>query len=139
LPELVATVLGKLGSERAISMHGADGLDELSTTGETTLARWDGESVSVETVTPEAFGLARASLDELFVKSPDESAEAIRNVLAGRTGPHRDIVLLNAAAALYVADKADDIRQAIAIAEASIDSGQARQALETLVRISNAG
>ena len=97
---VVAEVLGALGAVHAMVVHADDGLDELSTTAETTISHWQHGRVIVETASPEDFGLPRARLDDLLVNSAAESAEVIRGVLGGRRGPARDIVLLNAAAAL---------------------------------------
>ena len=137
LVEPIASVLRALGWVRAIVVHAEDGLDEISTTAPTRLAELREGAISVRVVRPEDFHLPRASLKALSVKSPQESAERIRAVLAGRRGPDRDIVLLNAAAALTVADIAADIAAGIAPAEKSIDSGAAARALDKLVAVSN--
>jgi len=135
--ELVAEVLGALGSVRAMVVHAEDGLDEISTTAPTRISELRGGGVATSTIRPEDFGVARARMDDLLVKSAAESSDVIQGVLAGRRGPARDIVALNAAAALAVAERAATIGQALALAEASIDSGAAAAALEKLVRISN--
>jgi anthranilate phosphoribosyltransferase len=137
LTETMARVLGALGAIRATVVHAEDGLDELSTTAPTRLADLRDGQVSVRTVRPEDFGFKRGSLSNLMVASAQESAEVIRAVLAGEKGPARDIVVLNAAAALAVADKAPDIASAIPAARDSIDSGAAAVALETLISVSN--
>jgi anthranilate phosphoribosyltransferase len=137
LTERIARVLGLLGAERAMVVHADDGLDELSITAPTQVSEWlDGE-VATRTVRPEEFGLSVAALDDLAVQSPQESAETIRGVLGGESGPARDMVLLNSAAALAVAGLADDIAAGMAPATESIDSGSAAKALEKLVALSN--
>ncbi|MEI7834983.1 MAG: anthranilate phosphoribosyltransferase [Planctomycetota bacterium] len=137
LTATVAEVLGALGAVHAMVVHAEDGLDELSTTAETTISHWQHGRVIVETARPEDFALPRARLADLLVNSAAESAEVIRGVLAGVRGPARDIVLLNAAAALTVADLAPTIVAALPMAAESVDSGAARQALATLVKVSH--
>lgn len=133
--EPMATVLGKLGAERAWVVHGADGMDELTTTGASHVAALDGTQVKTFEVTPEDAGLQRASLDDLKGGSADENAAAIRAMLAGAPGPLRDIVTLNAAAALVVAGKAADLRAGAKQATEAIDGGMAQAALDKLVSI----
>jgi anthranilate phosphoribosyltransferase len=136
LTEPIARVLGLLGAERALVVHADDGLDELSTTAPTTISRWSDGEVVTSVVRPEDFNIPRASMDDLLIDSAEASAAVIRQVLAGRPGAARDIVVLNAAAAIYVAGKAPGIAEAIAPAQASIDSGAAGRALAKLVEIS---
>lgn len=138
LTETIAKVLAALGAVHAMVVHADDGLDELSTTAPTKISHLVGGKVTTSTVQPHDFGLPAAKLADLLVKSPQESAEVIRAVLAGQKGPARDIVVLNAAAALAVADKADSIAKAIPLAERSIDSHSAAQALDKLIAVSNA-
>ena len=138
LTETIASVLGALGAERALVVHAEDGLDELSTVSPTRISEWKDGQVRTTTVSPEDFGMPRARMEDLLVDSPEASAATILEVLAGRPGSARNIVLLNAAAALTVAGKADTIGAAIALAQKSIDSGSANLALETLVDVSNA-
>ena len=135
--EPLAEVLGRLGSRFAWVVHGSDGLDELTTTGPTHVAEWDGTRVRRFEVTPEEAGLPRATLDDLKGDDPAHNAEAIRYVLAGRAGPLRDAVVLGAAGALVVAGRAKALRDAAGLAAQSIDSGAAQAALEKLVRITN--
>jgi len=104
--EVIAKVLGRLGSERAMVVHAEDGLDEISTISPTHVAELRDGKVSSRRLRPEDFGLPRASLADLEVNSPEESAQRIRAALDGEKGPDRDIVVVNAAAALVVADKA---------------------------------
>jgi len=138
LVETMAAVLGSLGCQRCLVVHGDDGLDELTTTTTTTVCEWDGQRTTCYAVSPEQAGLPRASLDDLRVASRAESAAAIRGVLAGRKGPHRDIVLLNAAAALLVAGKAADLAEGCRLAAEAVDAGAAAEALRRLVAITNA-
>jgi len=136
--EPIARVLGALGAERAMVVHAADGLDEVSTTAATEIAEWADGKLSRRTVRPEDFGLARAKLEELGVSSPADSAERIRAALTGKAGPDRDIILLNAAAALAVAGQAADIAAGLVLAAESVDSGAAAAALAKLIEVSNA-
>ena len=133
----LATVLGVLGAVHAMVVHADDGLDELSTTAATKISHLRGGKVTTRRMRPRDFGLPTARLEDLLVKSPQESAEVIRNVLAGQKGPARDIVVLNAAAALVVADRAESIAKAIGPAEKSIDSGAATTALDKLITVSH--
>ena len=132
----IAKVLAALGAVRAMVVHAADGLDEISTTSETHICELTDGQVASRTVTPEDFGLPRATLDDLGVESAEQSAEMMHQVLDGAKGAARDIVVLNAAAALAVADRAETIAQAIPIAEQSIDSGAGKKALRKLIEVS---
>ncbi len=133
--EPMATVLGKLGAERAWVVHGADGMDELTTTGPSFVAALDRGQVSTFEVSPEEAGLARASLEDLKGGNPEENANAIRAMLSGEMGPLRDIVALNAAAALIVAGKVTDLRAGVVVAVKAIDDGNAAAALGKLISI----
>jgi len=137
LTEPIASVLGMLGATRALVVHAEDGLDELSTTAPTRISQWADGEVTTSVVRPKDFNLPVASMDDLLIDSPEASADAVRQVLAGKRGAARDIVVLNAAAAIYVAGKAPAIAAAIAPAQESIDSGAAGRALAKLVEISN--
>ena len=137
LLEPLAQVLGRLGATRAWTVHG-QGLDELTTTGETEVAEWKDGAVRRFTVTPEEAGLPRADLDDLRGGDAEENALALRALLDGATGAYRDIVLLNAAAALVVADRAADLAEGAAQAAAVIDDGRAAKALADLVEATNA-
>lgn len=132
----IAEVLRALGSERAWVVHGHDGLDELSTTGPTAVASLDGGKITTFEVTPEDAGLQRVTLSELKGGDSAHNAQALRDLLGGAPGPYRDIVLLNAAAALVVAGRAGTLREGVGLAEAAIGSGRAAAALERLVAIS---
>ncbi len=118
-------------------VHAADGLDELSTTSATKVSHLRDGKITTRTFRPRDFGLPTARMEDLLVKSPQESAEVIRQVLAGQKGPARDIVVLNAAAALVVADRAKSVKDALPQAENSIDSHAAAKALDKLIAVSN--
>jgi anthranilate phosphoribosyltransferase len=135
--EPVAHVLKNLGAEHVWVVHGHDGLDELTTTGATDIAELKDGKVTVFEVTPADAGLAPAKLSDLKGGDEQHNAEAIRAVLAGARTPLRDIAVLNAAAALVVAGKAETLAQGAALAATAIEGGAARQALERLVAISN--
>ena len=134
--EPLARALGALGATRAWTVHG-QGMDELTTTGETEVAEWKDGAVRLFNVTPEAVGLKRASLEDLRGGTPQQNAVALRAVLAGEPGAYRDIVLLNAAAGLLVADHVETLAEGIEAAAASIDSGKAAVALERLAAITS--
>ena len=138
--EWVEPVAAALLANRAIAawvVHGADGLDELSTTGPSFVAQIkDGNLTSFE-VTPEQAGLPRATLADIKGGDPAHNAAALRGLLDGAPSPYRDIVLLNAAAALVVAARAGDLKDGVRLAADEIDSGRARQTLEKLISVSN--
>ncbi len=134
--EPLARVLGALGSTRAWVVHG-EGLDEITTTGETHVAEWREGQIRLFTITPEAVGLPRASLADLRGGDPDENAAAITDLLAGAPGAYRDITLLNTAAALLLAGKVETLREGVAMGAAAIDEGRAKAALDTLVGVTN--
>lgn len=135
--EPLARVLGALGTERAWVVHG-EGLDEMTTTGSTTVAEWRDRAMRLFNVTPEAVGLPRAALADLRGGDPDENATALRDLLAGARGPYRDIVLLNAAAAFLVAEKVETLREGVERAAEAIDSGAAARALAKLIEVMGA-
>ncbi|MDP3524335.1 MAG: anthranilate phosphoribosyltransferase [Hoeflea sp.] len=133
----LAHVLRDLGSETVWVVHG-DGLDEMTTTGVTKIVALENAAIRDFEITPEDLGLSRVSLDLLKGGDGVENAAALKRVLEGETNAYRDIALLNAAGALVIAGKAQDLREGIALAARSIDSGAALAALETLVRVSRA-
>ena len=137
LVEPLARVLGALGAERAWVVHGS-GLDELTTAGSSNVCEWRGGQTRLFTITPEAVGLERVSLDALRGGDPEHNAGALRALLDGQTGPYRDIVALNAAAAFLVADKVETLREGVDLAFTVIDDGRARHALARLVALTNA-
>ncbi len=136
LTEPLARVLAELGTLRAFVVHGADGLDEISNTGPSHISEVHEGVVRSSTVRPEDFGLPRASIQDLRGGDREENAEIIRQMLAGEAGPRRDIVLMNAAAALVVGGKARDFKEGVALAAQSIDSGAAAAKLAGLVALS---
>jgi anthranilate phosphoribosyltransferase len=128
--EPVAHVLSDLGTEKAWVVHGTDGLDELTTTGVTRVAVLEGGHVTMHDVSPEDAGLKRSTLAALKGGAADENARAILDLFDGAKNAFRDIVLLNAGAALVVADKAKTISEGVALAAEAIDKGKAAKALE---------
>jgi anthranilate phosphoribosyltransferase len=139
LTELLARSLSLLGSERAWVVHGADGLDELSTTGYTKVSESRGDSVQTFYVHPADFGLAKATPQALKGGDAATNAAIVRSILGGGAGAQRDVVLLNAGAALFVAGHAETVKAGIASAAAAIDSGAAMSVLNKLVAMSNNG
>src|SRR2546430_4875692 len=135
LTEPLARVLAELGTFRAFVVHGADGLDEISNTGESRVSEVREGIVRTFNVRPEDFGLSRASIRDLLGGDREQNAEIIRTILRGEPGPRRDIVLMNAAAALVVGAKARDLKEGVELAARSIDSGAARAKLARLVRL----
>ena len=132
----MAEVLGLLGCHHALVVHGEDGLDEITLGGQTTVCELKEDEITRYLIDPEEFGFRRVSMAILRGGPPQESAAIIRRVLAGETGPHRDIVLLNAAAALVAGDRAENLEQGIHIAAQAIDSGKASEKLEKLIALS---
>ena len=132
----LAEVLGELGSRHVLVVHSADGLDEISIAAETHVAELRNGVVETYTIEPEQFGLERGSLEDLRVDGPEESLALIRQVLAGEAGPARNIVLLNAGAALYAAGLAPDLEGGVEQAGRVIDSGAAARKLDDLVALS---
>jgi len=137
LTELIARALLLLGSERAWVVHGADGIDEMSTTGHTKVSECRNGAVSTFYVHPSDFGIAKAERKDLQGGDAAVNAAVLRDVLAGRKGPRRDVVLLNAGASLFVAGKAASVREGIARAAQAIDSGSARTKLDAMIAASN--
>ncbi len=137
LVEKLAQALLELGLERALVVHGADGLDEITITGATRVAEVRDGAVRVYSIAPEQFGLERAPLEAISGGDVCANAAIIRSILASDRSPRRDVVLLNAAAALVAAGRMDSIKDAIPIAAYSIDSGDAAGKLELLVRFTS--
>ncbi|MGH9500221.1 MAG: anthranilate phosphoribosyltransferase [Terriglobales bacterium] len=133
LVEKLAEALSMLGLRRAVVVHGLDGLDEITITGPTRVAEVDNGSVKTYEVTPEEFGMKRGSLEDIAGGDAAANAAIIREVLSGQHSPKRDVVVLNAAAALVVAGMAGHLAQAVPLAAKSIDSGAAALKLEALV------
>jgi len=139
LVPLVARALRFLGTEYALVVHGAGGLDEISTLGETRIAEVRGDSIEEYTFSTEQLGLSVARIDQLRTKTAEESASVIEDILAGKSGPRRDIVIANTAGVLKVAEIGADWPECAKLAIEAIDSGAARQTLDLLVESSNEG
>jgi anthranilate phosphoribosyltransferase len=137
LVEKLAEVLSMLGLHRALVVHGLDGLDEITITGPTRIAEVREGSIRTYEVTPEEFGMNRASLDDLAGGDAPANATIIRKIVAGEKSPRRDVVLLNSAAALVAAARADHLKDAISFAKKSIDSGAAAAKLKALTNFTN--
>jgi anthranilate phosphoribosyltransferase len=138
LTELIARALLLLGSARAWVVHGADGIDEMSTTGYTKVSECRAGTVTTFYIHPSDFGMTKASPEELKGGDASQNAAIVRDVLAGRHGAPRRIVVLNAAAGLFIAGRAPSIAEGIQMAVRAIDSGAAHDTLESLVRSSHA-
>lgn len=134
LVQPLAGALLALGAARALVVHGEDGMDELTTTGLSHAALVSGGSVLTMTIDPFALGLEKARLDDLRGGSPEENAETTRSILSGAKGPTRDIVLLNAAAALWVVETVPSLKEGLVRAARSIDEGAAAAKLEALCK-----
>ena len=136
--EPLAQVLKQLGSEHVLVVHAEDGLDEISIAAPTRVAELNKGDISVYTVTPEDFGLQRADLSAIAVENAEQSLAMIEAVFADQPGPARDIVRLNAGAAIYAAGLAPSLADGVALAAAVISSGKARQTHQSLIDVSNA-
>lgn len=134
--EPIAEVLRTLGSAHAWVVHGSDGLDEITTTGPTHVAELKHGAIRSFEITPEAYGLARATPESLKGGDGTANALALRAVLEGEPGAYADVALINAAAALVVAGRADDLGAGLELAHASLDGGHAAAALDRLVAVS---
>lgn len=137
LVEKLAEALGLLGLHRALVVHGSDGLDEITVTGPTRIAELRNGTVRTYEVEPEQFGLKRATMADILGGDVNENAAMIRAILDGEHSSRRDVVLLNASAALVAAGRADSIRDAMPMAVESIDVGAAREKLQALVSFTN--
>jgi anthranilate phosphoribosyltransferase len=140
-PDLIfpmAETLQQLGTEKAWLVHGSDGTDEITICGPTAVAALEDGKIKSREIHPEDAGLPVHHFRDILGGTPTENAAALTALLDGETGAYRDAVLLNAAAALVVADKAGDLKEGVAMARESIDSGKAKKALETLARITSA-
>lgn len=137
LVEKLANALAMLGLRRALVVHGRDGLDEITITGPTLVAEVRGREVQTFEITPEQFGISRAPLSAIMGGDVGENARIIRAILQGEKSAKRDVVLLNAAAALVAAERADTLGEALPIAAHSLDSGAAGEKLERLIRFTS--
>jgi anthranilate phosphoribosyltransferase len=133
----LAQVLKNLGAEKIWVVHGSDGLDEITLTGPTTVAALDKGVIRAFEVSPEEAGLARTTPGSLKGGDAAENAAALRAVLAGQPGAFRDVALLNAAAALIVADRVETLKEGVALGQEAIDSGAAARKLDQLIAVSN--
>ena len=132
-----AHALIQLGATHAWIVHGADGLDEVSTTGKTYVAELRDDKVTEFTIAPSDIGLPTASLDQLRGGDGEHNARYLRSLLEGETGPYHDIVLFNSAAALVASGHADDLEQGASLAQTALDEGKALAALDSLIAITN--
>jgi anthranilate phosphoribosyltransferase len=133
-----ARVLKMLGSRHVLTVHGADGLDEITITGPTYVAELRHDFITEYTVEPKQFGFDAAPIESIQVKDAAESRARVEAVLADEAGPSRDVVVLNAAAALYVSGVAGSLWDGVALARDAIASGAARRKLEQLVAFTRA-
>ena len=131
----MAEVLAKLGCEKAWVVHGAGGLDELSTTGQNYVCEVNGKEIKELSISPEDAGIPLATLDQLKGGEASYNAERLQALLKGQKDAYRDIVVFGTAAALLVADKVSDLKQGVELATKSIDSGKALQALDRMIKI----
>ena len=136
--EPMAQVLNNLGSQCVWVVHGSDGLDEITTSGPTSVAALENGEVRTFEVTPEDAGLARVKPEALRGGDGEQNAKALLDVLKGKPGPYRDVSILNASAALIVAGNAKDLKEGAALAAKAIDSGEAEGRLDRLIAVSNA-
>jgi len=136
LTEIMAQVLCELGSQRALVVHGSDGLDEITITGESKISEVRDGQVRTYYVAPEDFGLERAPIETLLGGDARRNADIILEILSGGDGARRDIVLLNAAGGLVAGGKSKTLREGVDLARRSLDSGEARARLERLVALS---
>jgi anthranilate phosphoribosyltransferase len=139
LTKLLARVLGELGSTRALVVHGSDGLDEITITCESKITELRNGELMTYFVAPEDFGLTRAALGEIQGGDASQNSEIILEVLRGERGPRRDIVLLNAAAALVASSRVSDLKEGVSRAAESIDCGNALNKLKQLIEFTNQG
>jgi anthranilate phosphoribosyltransferase len=131
----IAGALARLGARKALVVSSADGLDEMSTAGTTTVVEVDGERITTSEVAPEDVGLPRSTFEAIAGGTPEHNAEVTRRIFAGENGPTRDLAALNAGAAIYVAGRADTLEGGVRAAEQALDSGRAAEALDTLVAL----
>jgi anthranilate phosphoribosyltransferase len=135
--EMLAQASARLGIERAFVVHGADGLDEITTTMYTTVYQVEDARVQKGRWTPGDFGLQPANLDDLKGGDAETNANIVRSILNGDPGPCRDIVLANASAVIFLSQRAVDLKSAYAMASEAVDSGAARQKLEALTEFTH--
>ena len=136
IADKMAQVLARLGSTHALVVHGIDGLDEITLSDSTQVWEMKGGAVSSYTVSPEQLGIARAPREALKAGSVEDSTRMLRSVVEGQAGPARDVVLMNAGAALVAADSVATLDEGVSAAAESIDSGKARERLDAFVELS---
>jgi anthranilate phosphoribosyltransferase len=136
LTEKMAVVLRLLGCHHALVVHGEDGLDEITITGKTQVRELEGDRIKMYSVSPEDFGFSRTSLEDIRGSAPAENAALVRRILSGAPGPQRDVVLMNAAAALVAGGKAKALPEGAKLAAEAIDSGRALEKLDQLIKFS---
>jgi len=136
LTSLLARVLQRLHSEHVLVVHGADGVDEISFAGDTYVAELKDGQVQEYVLNPQQFGLPLHDVQSIRVQNAEQSKHLLLAVLGGETGPARDIVLLNAGAAIYVAGLVENLTAGIACASRMIDSGDAKNKLQQLILLS---
>lgn len=137
LTDPLAQVLGNLGAEDVMVVHGEDGLDEITISDGTKVSRFRDGKIDNFFLTPEDFGLKRSDVKELLGGDKDENAKILLQILKGEKGPKRDIVLINSAAALAVAGRIEDFKEGVMIASEAIDSGRAMRKLEDIIKVTN--
>jgi len=135
----ITEVLKNLGSKSAFVVHSEDHCDEISISGKTTICQLKEGSISTYQIEPEMAGLKRSRLEEIRGGAPERNAEILLDVLGGKPGPQRDVVVLNAAAVFVAAGKVSSLREGVEWAKESIDGGKAMKKLEDLIRFSNRG
>jgi anthranilate phosphoribosyltransferase len=133
----MADALSMLGTRRAFVVHGLDGLDEITITGPTRVAELRNGNLRSYEITPMEFGLSPAPIAAIAGGDATENARIVREVLGGEKSPRRDVVLMNAAAALVAAGRSEHLKDAVAVAAESIDSGKASQKLDALIQFTN--
>lgn len=132
----MAEVLKKLGSKHVLIVHAEDGMDEISIGADTLVAELQNGEISEYRITPEDFTLQRTDISQLTVDNAEQSLDIIKGIFAGQSGPARDIVVLNAGAAIYAADLAQSLAEGITLAQQAIDNGMAQQKLDALIQCS---
>ena len=136
---MLAEALAKLGTKQAMVVHGKDGIGEITISGVTEVSEIRNGHIAHREIAPEDFGLTAGSIELLVVQNPQQSADIINRVLDGQPGPGRDIVIVNAAAALWISGICDDLRTGVERCQMAIDKGHARDILDELKKITNAG
>lgn len=137
LTETLAQVLKDLGTERALVVHGIDGIDEISTIGETQISEIRDDKINSYTFNCEDAGIQKTNLKEILGGDAETNALIVQTILNGKSGAPKDIVLLNAGAALFVADKVDSIKEGVVLARETIGNGSAKKKLQELIEFTN--